>query len=343
MTMRVSDILFISFVIVIFINPIEKYNWIYKSSNKIFLLKKIPIQYLPITIKILLSCLIFLLYLTLDFFNTPSFFIFSYLNNTVFYPLINVLSLVSGEVLIAIVGLIFTILTLFYTSTTSLRRNDVEAIFKLVDLLENNIKLIEKKKVDKEFQTIKEELDNRDFRRIFLLKKTISENKVELKESLSNSKFTSLNNEQRLVLDKMNSFIDTIDISVGNLEQLMSLLIRKEVLTFKSHKYKRKLIKSYLSNKEFQFIQQETTFFQIIKENYDYLIVFKDDWLNLDFIRYIFNITTENDQSFNNIFRLIHRTIKITNSSSLRYLEKKKYDRDYKSFNSRLFTNLYIL
>lgn len=125
------------------------------------------------------------------------------------------------------------------------------------------------------------------------------------------------------MLSKMNDLINDHDISFANLEKLMSLLIRKDILNFNSYEYNRPLIKSYLSNKEFIYIEHETTFFQILKEKYDYLSVFKKNWINIDFIKYIFNKNAESDQSLNNTFRLIHRAIKITNNSSLPYLEKK--------------------
>ncbi|MER2175090.1 MAG: hypothetical protein ABS911_10450 [Carnobacterium sp.] len=167
--MRVSDIIFTGFIIAIFIVPIEKYNFIYKLINKIILLNKIPIKNIPIIIKIIFSILITVLYLILDYTNKPTL-LFNHLKNTIFYPIsLSVLSPVTGEVLVAIVGLMFTILTLLYTGTTNLRKNDAEVIFKLVDLLENNIKVAKKEKVDSEINSIKKDSEDKDLRRIFLL------------------------------------------------------------------------------------------------------------------------------------------------------------------------------
>lgn len=276
-------------------------------------------KYVPIVTKLLTTLILWIIYFLMDLSNIFSKYFLVKL--PILKPL--VIPIDKSTILISLTALIITILTFLYSRNYENKKSAISTIYKLIDLIELSIKNVDKNKLIINKNDIKYNFDRIDLRRLFLLKLTI-DNNIDILLNSIEPLFKPENNDGFETPPDLEKKLNTIlkkELNYRKLEEIMSLLIKHNILNFQTS-YNEELVKPYLTPKEFKYLNSKSNFFEILKSEYDYLSVFRNNWMNVEQIEYICNKVSDPDLSLNSLYRLIHRAIKITNNSTLSYEEK---------------------
>lgn len=310
--MRIKLFLYILCLVVPWQIPV--YLWIYKKKPKN--MKKRSFYFLIKAIYFLtpLSALIIL-----DVNNWYTAIVSTF-SKKEFFLKINAYIL-SGELLIAFLALIFTLYSYFHSSSAQQKSNEINSFNIILTLISENIEEISRAVSVSYINSMIRELRSKntlDNHRITVFRKILESNRCSLLFTISSFKYSNSDVKKR-AYKKLASVLYS-NKRQDHIKLLYYILITKHVELIPEPNWKQ-LTRKYLFSISEKNVLEEKDIFKKISTLYNNKIINR---YTLDYgdARDIFNTHQNGDQDLNYVFRLVHRAVKLINTSNLPEKEK---------------------